>query len=332
MRHIIITADDYGVNPIIDDAIQKAAQMKRITSVAAMANGPKRQGITCGQRVKMFEENHPHISVGLHFTITSGKSILKSSKGLTKRNGRFRSILSQHPDKASQAELEDELEAQIKVFEDEGIKIKHFSDHQGILTATTRGMSAMIKVVSAYNKRNNVKASLRNPILISAIINDPDHCMDRSKMQNRARKGAKLRNLFRRNTLTRFHTELPRSRHDLEEIHKSRIPTTDYFVETLFGTPKKKTLNCIFDHSPDTPYDIRLPVHGAAVSSEIVVHLAQVPKNFKQNNNFMKHLRTLEKHGGISPTYTKYKRGKELQVLIDHLPDLVEGKDELKPF
>lgn len=331
-RRLIVTADDYGVSPIIDKAIEEAIQDKVITSVAAFANGPGYGGLSCVKRVKQLQESHPEISVGLHFTITSGKSVVGKSGKLTNRNGKFTGILRQHPEKALDGELEEELASQVKLFENAGIAITHFSDHQGILSATTKGLRVMIDTVKAYNNRTNRKSSLRNPVLISSVINDPNHCMDRSRLAARARAGAKIRNLFRRHAFSLIHFEYERMKHHLREIHKNGLPTTDYFIESLYGSPRPSTLKCILNHAPSKPYHIRQPTHRDEVSSEIIVHLAKVPNVPSTNARFKKKIRQIQRFGGINVGYIKRARRLELQVLQSYLSTFSVEPSEIQPF
>ena len=112
-RRLIITADDFGVHPLIDDAINQAIQTGLVTSVAAFANGLPLLGNSCPQRVRMLQKDNPHVSIGLHFTITSGRPISNEVKRLTKRNGTFKGIGQQHAHKVSKDALKAELKAQI---------------------------------------------------------------------------------------------------------------------------------------------------------------------------------------------------------------------------
>ncbi|MFZ9046538.1 MAG: ChbG/HpnK family deacetylase [Cyclobacteriaceae bacterium] len=70
----IFTADDFGVSPIIDDAIGEAVSKGCINSIADLANGFDRKGFSAVLQLKKLKEAHPHIQVGLHYTLTSGRA------------------------------------------------------------------------------------------------------------------------------------------------------------------------------------------------------------------------------------------------------------------
>ena len=82
-QRFIITADDYGVSPIIDDAIHKAVAKGLVTSVAVLANG--NNTIAKARRLK---EQFNAISIGIHFTITSGNRLCEKTYSLSKRNSK----------------------------------------------------------------------------------------------------------------------------------------------------------------------------------------------------------------------------------------------------
>ena len=60
----IFTADDFGVSPIIDDAIGEAVSKGCINSVADLANGFDTKGFSAVLQLKKLKEAHPHIQVG----------------------------------------------------------------------------------------------------------------------------------------------------------------------------------------------------------------------------------------------------------------------------
>ena len=332
-RSIIITADDFGVHPRIDDAIVVASKTDLITSVAAVANGPTYRNVTCAQRVKIFELDNPHISVGLHFTITSGAPVSGQNTYLTNGDGFFKNVAHQLPRHNDNGILKDELERQIRVFEEEGILIRHFSDHQGLLSRSGPGMEAMIEVVRGYNNRVGFNAPIRNPYFISYFYDKRVPCMDRSKLSNTASTGVLIRNVFIEDTLNKFRVGPENAEKKLSQIHDAGIPTTDYFIETLYGKANgsnkrhRKVLECIIKHAPSTRFDFKTPgfqlkhpLYNDEVTSELMVHLAIVPKDFLTNPIFLKDMDELEKtYPGVSVNYLTYRRGAEFEALKVHL-------------
>jgi len=82
---IIINADDLGFSPKVNAAILRCAELGTITAASVMVNMPFAESAL--QQVK---ERTPHLSLALHFTLTSGKpvsppqevSLLVDSNGL----------------------------------------------------------------------------------------------------------------------------------------------------------------------------------------------------------------------------------------------------------
>jgi hypothetical protein len=129
MPNFIFTADDYGVINSIDDAIIEAVNAGKINSVAAFPNGPN-----AVNRLKKLAKECPDVEIGCHFTITSGKPVssLSEVKSLVRKNGKFHDF-KELPHKIKASEVETELKAQLKVFEDAGITVKHLSSHHKAL-------------------------------------------------------------------------------------------------------------------------------------------------------------------------------------------------------
>lgn len=70
MKRLIINADDLGISPEVNDAIFQGVQHGSITAASLMVNMPFAQ-----RAAETIREKHPELSLGLHFTFTSGASI-----------------------------------------------------------------------------------------------------------------------------------------------------------------------------------------------------------------------------------------------------------------
>lgn len=136
MTRVIFTADDYGAIPSIDQGIINAVKAGKINSVAAFSNSPRSLSSVRTLMLEAKKSGNP-VEIGCHLTITSGKPVTDGVKWLTKR-GHFRKFgdfkrPTKLTDKEEQA-LEAEIKAQIAVFTDNGIPVKHLSSHHGTLT------------------------------------------------------------------------------------------------------------------------------------------------------------------------------------------------------
>lgn len=70
MRYLLITADDYGMSRAVNDGIVRGVEAGVITTANVMTNMPLLQ--EAGELRRRF----PSLSIGLHWNLTEGKSVL----------------------------------------------------------------------------------------------------------------------------------------------------------------------------------------------------------------------------------------------------------------
>ncbi len=130
MQKLIVTADDYGMCESVDLAIDAGIENRFITTTNVMVN------MESLSRAKTLRERYPHISVGIHWNVTTGKPICnpKDVPTLVDENGTFLPIaqFKKRYSKGliSQAELEAELEAQYALFEQACGKADYWNTHE----------------------------------------------------------------------------------------------------------------------------------------------------------------------------------------------------------
>ena len=88
MQKIIITADDYGMCDIVNDAIDAGIQNGFITTTNVMVN------MEALEAAAKLRERFPNISIGMHWNVTTGKPVTdpKEIPTLVDKNGNFFSI------------------------------------------------------------------------------------------------------------------------------------------------------------------------------------------------------------------------------------------------
>ncbi len=130
MIKIIINADDFGANKIINNEIKRFIKNGLISSATIMANGLDFNGVEKIVRL------HPEISFGVHLNLVEFSSLTKSAVfrkyGLTDSNDNFvyQKIFDlRFTDELLHA-IKLELRAQIQKVKDAGIPISHFDGHQ----------------------------------------------------------------------------------------------------------------------------------------------------------------------------------------------------------
>src|SRR6476620_3508454 len=140
MKHLIVTADDYGVFPAINEAVIEAAKAKKINSVSVLANYDGAGNYRSSQEnLKiLLDEAGEELDIGCHLTITSGKPLTKEKMDFIRdEDGNFLSYRSFRNFKspAEKAALKNELCAQVdRLHELTGFKIKHLTNHHNSLT------------------------------------------------------------------------------------------------------------------------------------------------------------------------------------------------------
>lgn len=116
MQKLIVTADDYGMCDAVDKAIDAGIANGFITTTNVMVN------METLSNARKLRERFPHISVGLHWNVTTGKPITNAEMvpSLVDENGSFWSI-AMFKKRYSKGlivptELQTELEAQYILF------------------------------------------------------------------------------------------------------------------------------------------------------------------------------------------------------------------------
>ncbi len=129
-RRLIVNADDFGRSESINLAVVRAHREGILTSASLMVNEPAAE-----QAVRLAREN-PKLGVGLHLVLVCGGAALAPERipHLADARGQF----SGNPvaagcryffDAACKAELQAEIEAQVKKFHATGLSLDHLNGH-----------------------------------------------------------------------------------------------------------------------------------------------------------------------------------------------------------
>lgn len=138
-KKVIVTTDDYGVNPYINEAIIDAVNKGKVNSIAALPNydgmnkkGKKKYKTSAENAKILLDKTNGKGEIGCHLTLTSGRPITKA-KSMIDEKGYFRGIY-EFKRTIKPKELREELNAQVKVFTEANIPITHMSCHHNVLT------------------------------------------------------------------------------------------------------------------------------------------------------------------------------------------------------
>jgi len=131
VKQLIVTADDYGASPEVNDAVQSCHETGILTAASLMVSGAAAADAV--RRAKML----PRLRVGLHLVLVDGKSILpmRDVPDLVDGSGNFRTDMA----RAGAAmfflprvrrQLENEIEAQFSAFAATGLTLDHVNAHK----------------------------------------------------------------------------------------------------------------------------------------------------------------------------------------------------------
>lgn len=128
---LIFTADDFGLDTLVNDAVEQAHTQGVLTAASLMVGAPGHD-----EAVKIARRN-PSLAVGLHLVLTDGVPVLPAVliPALTQPNGRFRDDmagmgLTLATSRAARAELRAEIDAQIARFAATGLTPDHINAHK----------------------------------------------------------------------------------------------------------------------------------------------------------------------------------------------------------
>jgi predicted glycoside hydrolase/deacetylase ChbG (UPF0249 family) len=148
MKNLIITADDYGVFPSINQGVKEAIERAKVNSVACLANYAE----SVKNVKELIAEFGDKIDIGCHLSISSGRPLVVNNNPTFTRGVYFRDFSELDIDgiEKQAQELRKELEAQVQVFLDNGIAVKHLSCHHNTLTTVGGLFKVYLEVAARF--------------------------------------------------------------------------------------------------------------------------------------------------------------------------------------
>ena len=154
-RALIVTADDFGLSPEVNEAVEIAHRDGILTAASLMVTGPSADDAVARAR------RLPGLRVGLHLALVEARPALPAREvpALVDASGRFRTDMARGGariffDPAARRQMRAEVEAQYAAFAATGLALdhvnahKHFHMHPSILAAALdsgrrRGLRSM---------------------------------------------------------------------------------------------------------------------------------------------------------------------------------------------
>lgn len=131
MIHLVVTADDFGADEAVNEAVEVAHREGVLTAASLMVTGSAAADAVARAR------RLPTLGVGLHLVLVEGNPALLPAKvpDLVGDNGQFRtnmafSGLRFAVSPAARRQLAAEIEAQFAAFAETGLKLDHVNAHK----------------------------------------------------------------------------------------------------------------------------------------------------------------------------------------------------------
>ncbi|HEY6482617.1 MAG TPA: hopanoid biosynthesis-associated protein HpnK [Steroidobacteraceae bacterium] len=130
-KFLIVTADDFGLHPAINAAVEAASAAGVLTAASLMVGAP--EAADAVRRARQL----PGLRIGLHLVLADGRAVLprRVIPGLVGEDGRFRNRMFvdavryvARPTLRSQ--LEAEIRAQFEAFARSGLALDHVNTHK----------------------------------------------------------------------------------------------------------------------------------------------------------------------------------------------------------
>lgn len=168
MSRVIFNADDFGLCQSANKAIVQAYQHGVLNSTSLLTSMPASQDAVALWKQHGHSRHANPLQIGLHFCLTSGKSILPASKlpFLVNADGKFKfsffglwgQVRGQHR-RATQHQISEELTAQWDRALQMGIQPTHLDSHQH-----THMIPGVAEVVCQFARRHNVPLRISQEI------------------------------------------------------------------------------------------------------------------------------------------------------------------------
>lgn len=128
---LIFTADDFGLSPAVNEAVERAHREGVLTAASLMV------GERAAPEAVEVARRNPGLAVGLHLTLTDGTPVLPPERvpALVRADGRFRDGmagmgLALAASAPARAQLRAEVAAQVAAFRATGLGCDHLNAHK----------------------------------------------------------------------------------------------------------------------------------------------------------------------------------------------------------
>ena len=150
---LIVTGDDFGLSPAVNQAIVRAHEQGLLTSASLMVGGP------AASEAIALAKAHPTLAVGLHLVLCQGRSTLTPDQipGLVEADGHFANSATLAGFRyffvrSIRPQLRSEIEAQLAAFHATGLVLSHLDGHLNLHLHPTV-LSILLELAGQYRIR-----------------------------------------------------------------------------------------------------------------------------------------------------------------------------------
>ena len=260
MKNLIITADDYGVFPSINQGVKDSIKNNKVNSVACISNYKD----SVKNVKELINEFGDKVDIGCHLTISSGQALTVQNNEAFCYDKIFRPFSNLNIDAIEQMPelLEKELRAQIDVFKDAQIPVTNLSCHHTTLTTTAGLLKVYLKVAAAYKlpiRSVNISPAAKDNTYRTILGLLLRQHVPSKKLQEMKRFGKEINDY-----LNQYETKIL-TPHVLESSHYGPIPQAGFLdaLAALEINKKHKHLNKFFKQFSKSQ----------STTAELMVHL-----------------------------------------------------------
>lgn len=266
-RTVLLTADDFGASDFIDKGILSGIEKGLINNVAAMVNFPGSE-----EKIKELAARFPHVSIGLHVSITAGKPVSPPEEvpTLVDSQGRFFNIQEflQGVTQINRTEVLRETQRQMELFRRWGIPLEHLSSHHNVMQVYSPLFRLLLHLASKD------KIPIRSTRPLSRFRQE----FSNSQTIQEGRKTAlRLFGWYNFSAVKFIKYGSNREMQKNQDLMVSRgIPHCDYLADSFWGNPTPENLRHILHYLPGG-------------TSELIFHLGsdtgldEAPKGIDQD-------------------------------------------------
>ena len=253
VNKIIFNADDFGISPGVNQAIEKAHKQGVLNSTSIM--------ITlkwAGQAIEM-AQSMPKLNIGLHGNLTNQKSVLtyKDIPLLVDEDGNFKNgfvnlaVLNLLHPKELKRQAKAEIEAQIKRTTACGIKLSHLDSHRHIHMIPAI-FGAFVELKKQYNIPR-MRFINENPLRTIKQTPSKEWIKDGGWIKSLILSGCAIvdKLLYGYKSDTYFYSIINTCKISRDKLHKIKVPNKYNQVEVMLhpGQPEvdKQFMSDVFD-------------------------------------------------------------------------------------